>query len=343
MEVVSIARPPSLARTGRCRSLSIHREPARAWTRVIAFAGGLLASGALIFGCGNENAPTAPIPPVTVTAVSPASGPLAGGTSVTITGTNFVVVTGVTIGGRDLLATTVRSSTRITGITPVAASHGAADVVVTCRNYEPGNCSGCFTYNPLPTVTAVSPGSGPLAGGTHVTITGTNFIDITSVTIGGRELGEHTVVSTTQIAGTTPAGGIPQLLSPAEGEMMDNGCTGHIEDKVWDFDWTDVGSPLQVVVTSSTHGAATCADCFTYLLPNGAIDYHLFVIGPTALSPVIDRTVAESFYRYAGTGYVIDRYTHGWRWKVRARIDGEWMPWSAERTFDVEPLDTDCP
>ncbi len=330
--------------TGECRSLLSRFSAARAWTKAIALAGSLAAAAGL-FGCG-EDETTAPIPPVTVTDVSPASGPLAGGTRVTITGTNLSDVTSVTIGGRDLLATTVRSSTRITGITPVATSHGAADVVVTCRNHEPGTCSGCFTYNPLPTVTAVSPDSGPLTGGTHVTITGTNFVDVTSVTIGGTELGERAVVSTTQITGTTPAGGIPQLLSPAEGEIMDNGCQGTSDAEVWDFDWTDVGSTFQstdVVVTSSTHGAGTCADCFTYLPHDGEIDYHLFVIGPTAIYPVIDHTVAESSYHRVSYGYIVNRNTHGWRWKVRARIDGEWMPWSPERTFDVEPLDTDCP
>lgn len=55
------------------------------------------------------------------------------------------------------------------------------------------------------TVTGVSPASGPLAGGTSVTITGTSFINVESVTVGGNELGSRTVVSATEITGTTPA------------------------------------------------------------------------------------------------------------------------------------------
>src|SRR5439155_13024514 len=47
------------------------------------------------------------------------------------------------------------------------------------------------------TVTAVSPASDLLGGGSSVTITGTNFIDVTSVTIGGGELRSRTEVSTT--------------------------------------------------------------------------------------------------------------------------------------------------
>ncbi|HEY33294.1 MAG TPA: hypothetical protein G4O10_09370, partial [Dehalococcoidia bacterium] len=36
-----------------------------------------------------------------------------------------------------------------------------------------------------PTVTSISPTSGPAAGGTSVTITGTNFVNGATVTIGG--------------------------------------------------------------------------------------------------------------------------------------------------------------
>jgi alpha-tubulin suppressor-like RCC1 family protein len=204
--------------------------------RAIGFAGGLLASAVLVLGCGGDEI-TAPVPLVTVTDVSPASGPLLGGTSVTITGTNFVDVTDVTIGGRELLDQTVVSATRITGITPVGTSVGAADVVVTSSSHEPGTCSGCFTYNPALTVVSVSPASGPLAGGTNVTITGTNFIDVTRVTIGGNDLVDLTVMSATQITGTTPAAIDPEVV--------------------------------RVSVTSSSYGSGSCAGCFTYALPIG--------------------------------------------------------------------------
>ncbi len=84
------------------------------------------------------------------------------------------------------------------------------------------------------TVTAVSPAIGPLAGGTSLTITGTNFANVTSVTIGGVELVSRTVLGDAQITGTTAAG---------------------------------TGLGTDVVVISSTHGSATCSGCFSYLLP----------------------------------------------------------------------------
>ena len=42
-----------------------------------------------------------------------------------------------------------------------------------------------FTYTGLPSVSNVSPGGGPLAGGTLVTLTGVNFTSGATVSFGG--------------------------------------------------------------------------------------------------------------------------------------------------------------
>ena len=101
----------------------------------------------LLVACGSDS--TAPGRPLTVSAVSPASGLVVGGTSVTITGTNFIDVTGVTIGGAELADQMVVSATQITGTTPVGASFGPADLIVTTSGHGSGRCSGCFSYDPL--------------------------------------------------------------------------------------------------------------------------------------------------------------------------------------------------
>src|SRR2546425_2454751 len=80
---------------------------------------------------------------------------------------------------------------------------GLLAVVVT------SGCKEAITPPELLTVTAVSPASGPLAGGTSGTITGTNFTNVTSVTIARSELGSRTVVSATQITGPAPASPSP--------------------------------------------------------------------------------------------------------------------------------------
>lgn len=171
-------------------------------------------------------------PPVAVTSVSPANGPLAGGTALTIAGTNFVNVTSVTIGGTELSSRTVVSPTEITGYTPTSTVSGGRDVVVASGSHGTATCSGCFTYHPAVTIADVSPGTGPVGGGTVVRITGTNFVNVTSVAIGGSELADRTLVTGTQITGTTPAA-------------------------------TRAG-PTDVVVISSSHGSGTCLGCFTY-------------------------------------------------------------------------------
>ena len=57
-----------------------------------------------------------------------------------------------------------------------------------------------------PSVTAVSPSSGPAAGRTPVTITGNGFTAVTAVKFGGTAATSFTVNSPTSIAATSPAG-----------------------------------------------------------------------------------------------------------------------------------------
>ena len=62
-----------------------------------------------------------------------------------------------------------------------------------------------FRTPPVPTLTSISPNSGPTTGGTHVTITGNYFAAGATVKIGGVAATNVTVVSTTSITCTTPA------------------------------------------------------------------------------------------------------------------------------------------
>ncbi len=60
--------------------------------------------------------------------------------------------------------------------------------------------------SPAPTVSSVSPSNGPVAGGMAVTITGTNFATGATVTFGSTAATSVTVVNSTTITATTPAG-----------------------------------------------------------------------------------------------------------------------------------------
>ncbi|MBL9184803.1 MAG: choice-of-anchor D domain-containing protein, partial [Verrucomicrobiaceae bacterium] len=98
----------------------------------------------------------------TVTSITPSTGSTAGGTSVTITGTDFTGATGVTIGGAAATSVVVSNDTTITCTTP-AGSAGTASVLVT----TPGGTNAANTlftyYTPAPEI-AVFDGTSPPAG-----------------------------------------------------------------------------------------------------------------------------------------------------------------------------------
>ena len=57
----------------------------------------------------------------------------------------------------------------------------------------------------VPVVTSVSPSSGPVAGGTTVTIAGSRLADVTGVTFGGTAASAVAVISDSQVQATAPA------------------------------------------------------------------------------------------------------------------------------------------
>jgi len=141
--------------------------------------------------------------PPTITSVSPKSGPLAGQTAITITGTNLANPTSVTVGGAAATSITA-TATSITATTP-AGTAGTQNVVVTTAGGSVIKTSA-FTYVAAPTITSVSPATGPAAGGTQILIEGANLENPTSVTIGGAAAVVANVVADGKIRATTPAG-----------------------------------------------------------------------------------------------------------------------------------------
>src|SRR5206468_3158711 len=134
-------------------------------------------------------------PPPTVTSVAPNSGGIAGGTSVTVTGTGFQSGATASFGGSALTVSTV-TATSITGTTTAHAA-GAVNVVVTNPDAQTGTCLSCFTYAAPASVTlrAIS------------TVTGTNSYVITKPV--GLAMNDVMVASLSMNAGsavTAPAG-----------------------------------------------------------------------------------------------------------------------------------------
>ncbi len=141
----------------------------------------------------------------TVVSVAGGSGTSLGGTSVTITGTNFTTGASASFGGAPATAVTVVNATTITAVTPAHAA-GGVNVAVTNSDGQTGTLANGFTYvaGPAPTVTSASPNTGTTGGGTTVTIVGANFATGATVTFGGTVATGVQVVSGTQISAVTP-------------------------------------------------------------------------------------------------------------------------------------------
>ncbi|WP_230329970.1 IPT/TIG domain-containing protein [Nocardia aurantiaca] len=137
-----------------------------------------------------------------LTFIAPITGPTAGGTTVTLTGTGLSGATGVNFGATPATSFTIVSNTQIRAIAPAGA--GTVSVTVTSAA---GSSTGLpFTYVGVPTVISVSPNSGPVTGGTVVTVTGTGFTGATAVNFGAAPATLYFVLSDTQILAIAPAG-----------------------------------------------------------------------------------------------------------------------------------------
>jgi hypothetical protein len=122
------------------------------------------------------------VPNAVATNLEPTSGPAAGGTTVTVTGTGFNEATGVTFNGVAGWDFSVDSDTQITVVTPA----GPPDTVWVVVEADSGNSQSLyFTFNPLPVLTGLQPDSGPESGGTGVTLIGDGFRGATDVTVDG--------------------------------------------------------------------------------------------------------------------------------------------------------------
>lgn len=191
-----------------------------------------------------------------VSAVSPAVGATSGGKTVTISGSNFKNANSVKFGALAAMSYTINSDSSITATAPAAAA-GTVDICV-CN--MAGNSVAVmadhFTYVVAPTVTGVSPASGPVSGGTSATISGTSFIGVTAVTFGTlaatsftvNNNGSITAVAPAQLAGyydimvTGPAGTSPVVPSDRYTYLAAAGLSGSVSTSKTAANLTTLGT-----------------------------------------------------------------------------------------------------
>lgn len=144
------------------------------------------------------------VPAPLVSGISPATGTVDGGTSVSISGDYFLGATAVTIGGSPASSFTVIDRDTITAVTP-AGTEGFASVEVTTSGGTSAPNSLYDYVIPAPLLNSVTPNTGLTTGGTSVTISGNYFTGASSVTFDGAPAA-FTVVNDETITATTPVG-----------------------------------------------------------------------------------------------------------------------------------------
>lgn len=149
-----------------------------------AFLAGIMcAVGACATLAAGPPAAAATPKPVVVK-LSATSGPLAGGTEVIVTGKFFTKVAKVLFGSAAGSGLKVLSSTRLQVTAPKHAADSVNVQVVAKAGTSMAVPADRFTFVAPPSIAIVSPPAGPPAGGTRVTITGSNFTKVSKVLFG---------------------------------------------------------------------------------------------------------------------------------------------------------------
>ena len=185
---------------------------------------------------GSATGPDSATPPAkpTVTKVAPPDGPLTGGTTVTVSGSNFTdqgapAVTSVTFvprgGGAPVAATTfhVANDTTLTAVTPNVTSSLPKGASALMTDVQVSTSNGSSAVDPSADqfvfgvhIASITPNTAPPGGRRRVTITGTGFGPAGSTdevdffpTIGGHvyPLSDIKVVSDSKITAVVPKEG----------------------------------------------------------------------------------------------------------------------------------------
>lgn len=137
-----------------------------------------------------------------VTSLSAQSGVTAGGNTILIDGYNLSTATSVNFGANTATPTVINDS-QLSVVVPAGTSAG--NVMVNVITAGGTSASLDYNYVDAPTITSLSPTSGPNQGGTSVTISGTGLSTTSSVTFGGSNA-SFGVISSTTIVCISPSG-----------------------------------------------------------------------------------------------------------------------------------------
>ncbi len=159
--------------------------------------------------------------------LSATAGPTAGGNTITISGTGLATATSVQFGANAATPTPL-SDSLLSVVVPAGVAAGSVGVSVTTAGGTNNGLS--YTYIDDPTITALTPVSGPTSGGTAVTITGTNLDSTQQVEFNGVPAPFSPISSTTVSAVTPPgtAGAVDVTLTNPSGTATDAGAFTYV-------------------------------------------------------------------------------------------------------------------
>jgi len=143
--------------------------------------------------------------PLSITSIAPNSGPETGGTSVVVYGNSFTETTSITVGSSPLANQVLVDENTITGDT-LSGVRGYVDVTAVDGDVTFTMPDGYFYSSVDLSVVGISPNADLVTGGASVTISGSNFDETTTVTIGDSLISAAYVESSSTIIGTCPEG-----------------------------------------------------------------------------------------------------------------------------------------
>ncbi|MBS2025906.1 MAG: IPT/TIG domain-containing protein, partial [Deltaproteobacteria bacterium] len=165
----------------------------------------------ILFGAYNYTTGHVTVPP-SLSRVSPAAAPPAGGATVLIEGAGFAAGAQVLFGTAVSQSVTVVGPTVLTAVVPPSPLEGGVGPVdVTVQNDDGGAVTfrNGFNYratsSTAPTLTSVSPNTGPTSGGTVAEVDGTGLLDGALVFVGGRPANSVVVVTSGVLTARFPA------------------------------------------------------------------------------------------------------------------------------------------
>jgi hypothetical protein len=230
-----------------------------------------------------------------ITAVSPASGPIDGGTRITIFGDGFQAPVQVFFGSAEAQVISVTFKQLVvmspTGRDTNPDGSGAATGPVSVRiininSAKEVTLAGAFRYTPKVQVTAAGPTEGPFTGGTRVTIDGVGFNDPVTVSLAGFAA-TPIAVSGTQIIAISSAispTSCVDVTGPIVVSNVDNGDFGN--GPTWRY---RVSTPIIVSVNPPNPTAGTSLSVSVANSVGGTV----FQVGDRTIFPSTATTVGN--------------------------------------------------